>query len=239
MDDPKKLPDGSKETPRDASKGTPQGKGKLYTDAEISQIKADSAAMGQGREKKVATEEKEALTQELQATQARLDALERDQNQSRLAEARGDPTALRIHQREQAIATRERAAEGKDRDLTRREAQLKAGADALATDKGVVAIAYIAAKHGLATELLESFGITDPEALEKVAAGLAAAAKPKDGAEDGEEGGEVEAELEIDSGLNVGGLTGIKALAKANEDFAAGKITEEQFKVIASKHSND
>lgn len=115
--------------------------------------------------------------------------------------------------------------------MTRREAQLKAGAEALATDKGVVTIAYIAAKHGLETEVLESLGISDEETLEKVAEKLAAA-KPKEGEEGEEEG---EEELVIDSGLHAGGLAGIDALAKANRDFADGKITEAQLKDIASK----
>lgn len=213
------------------TKGTSQGKGKPYTDAEIAKIKSDAAAEA-GRQRKAAEVERDALKEDLQSTTSRLDALEREINESRLAEARGDPTELRKYQREQTVATREQGAAKKDRDLTRREAQLKAGAETLAKDKGVVTVAYIAAKHGLETEVLESLGISDEEVLEKVAAQLAAA-KPKGETEGDEEKGEEE--FNVDSGKTVGGLAGIDALAKANEDFAAGKITEAQLKDIASK----
>ena len=172
--------DESKGTPKDESKGTPKkAKGKLYTEEAIAKLKSDSAAMAQGRAEKVAKQEKEALTQELQDNKNRLDALEREANESRLAEARGDPTKLRDYQRDQAAARLTREQADKGRDLARREAQLKIDREQVDEDKGVVSVAYVAAKHGLKTETLEELGITDLETLEKVAVKLAAA-KPKE-----------------------------------------------------------
>lgn len=225
--------DESKGTPKDESKGTPKDKGKLYTDAEIDKIKANAAAMGQGREKKVAEQEKSALTQELQSTKSRLDALEREMDESRLAEAKGEPAQMPVYQREQAVKKRERQADDREGDLTRREGQVKADREEVDKDRGVVSIAYIAAKHGLETEELEELGISDHEQLEKVAAKLAAA-KPKEPGE-GEGEGEGEEEFTPDSGETAGGAGALAALEKANEDFQSGKITEKQLQEATSK----
>ena len=171
-------------TPKDETKGTPKDKGKLFTQAAIDRIKADSAKMGQGRAEVKAKQEKDDLTQELQSTKSRLDALERETGESRLAEARaGGDDSLRIYQREEAVRKRERQADERDGDLTRREGQVKTDRAEVDSDRGVVSVAYLAAKHGVAVEKLESYGITDPEALEKVAVDLAAA-KPKGKGED-------------------------------------------------------
>ncbi len=211
MDETKGTPkdESNKGTPKDESKGTPKDKGKLYTVAEIDKIKGDSAKMGQGRAEKVAEQEKGALTQELQSTKGRLDALESQVNESRLAEARGDPDQLRLYQRDQAIAKRERDVESRDSDLTRREGQLKTDREEVDKDKGVVSIAYIAAKHGLETEELESLGISDHDTLERVAEKLAAA-KPKgegEGEGEGEEGEPFVPDTGETTGSGAGALT--------------------------------
>jgi len=230
-------PDG---TPKDETKGTPKkAKGKLYTEAEIAKFKSDAAAMGQGRAEKVAKQEKEALTQELQDTKNRMDALEREVNETQLAEARGDSTKLRAYQREQATTKREREVADKERDVARREAQLKSDREEVDRDKGVVSVAYVAAKHGLETETLEELGISDMETLEKVAARLAAAGKQPETEEEktareareaaGEEG------IEPDAGETAGGAGTLEALEKANVDFSEGKITEKQLEEIAAK----
>ena len=186
----------TKGTPKDESKGTPKDKGKLYTEADIAKIKSDSAAMAQGRAEKTANQEKEALTQELQSTKSRLDALEAQGREARLAEARGDSTKMHAFQSEEALIARERQADDRDRDLTRREGQLKADREEVDKDKGVVSTAYLAAKHGLKVEDLEELGDLSPEALEKVAVKLAAA-KPKG---EGGEGGEGDESLKLDPG---------------------------------------
>lgn len=212
-DDPKGTPGMNPDgTPKkdDSNKGTPKDKGKLYAAAEIDRIKADSASMGQGRAEKVAKQEKETLTQELQSTKTRLDALERETGEARLAEARaGGDDSLRIYQREEAVRKRERQADGREGDLTRREGQVKADRAEVAKDIGVVSIATIAAKHGIDQERLEKLGITDPEQLELVAEELVASGKPPETEEEktareareaaGEEG------LKLDTGEGAGG----------------------------------
>ena len=90
------------------------------------------------------------------------------------------------------MTKRERQVGEKDRDFTRREGQIKTDRADVDKDRGVVAINVIAAKHGLEPEDLESLGISDPEALERVAEKLSPA-KPKGEGEGGEaEGGEDE-----------------------------------------------
>lgn len=194
------------------SKGgtTSKDKGKLYSDAEITKIKSDAAA-GAGRQRKAAEQERDTLKQDLQSATSRLDALEREQNESRLAEARGDPDQLRAYQREQDTKKREREAGDKEGDLVRREAQLKSDLDELAKDKGVVHIAYTAAEYGLDEEELKSLGISDPDTLDKVAEKLAAAKGKGTGEGEGEgegaeggEGGEGAEEFVPDSGEGTG-----------------------------------
>ena len=184
MDDPEGTPPGTPPgtKPGDESKkGTPKpkDKGKLYTTAAIDKIKSDAAAMAQGRAEKVAEGVKTALTEELDANKRRLDALEATAKESRVAQARGDPAAMRLFQREEGIDKRERDVETKERDLARREGQVKTDRETMDAEKSVFSVAYIAAKHGIAPEVLEDLGIKDPEALEKVAVQLAAGTKPE------------------------------------------------------------
>jgi len=234
---------------------TSKDKGKLYTAAQITKIESDAAAKA-GRLQKAAEVERDTFKKELESTNSRLDSLEREVNESRLAEARGDPEQLRIYNREQAVVKRERQAGDKERDLASREEQLKSDLETLATDKGVVNIAYIAAKHGLETEDLEDLGISDPEALEKVAEKLAAVKTKGEGEDadrqayqaletDAERAAFIEAHPDFEpegaEGLTpdtletTGGAGALATLAKANEDFQAGKITEKQLQEISSK----
>lgn len=191
--------DESKGTGKDASpgkSGQPPGskggtpKGKLYTNAEISKIKSDSAAMSDGRKAKVAEEARDTLREELQRNQSRLDALERERDESRLAEARaGGDKELLLYNREEVVKKRERQVEETVGDVTRREGQIKTDRAEVAKDRGIVSINVLAAKHGLEPEDLESLGISDPEALERVAERLAGTKpKGKGGEEEGESG---------------------------------------------------
>jgi len=195
------------------SKGgtTSKDKGKLYTDADIAKIKSDAAAEA-GRLRKAAEQERDSTKQELQSLTSRLDELERERNESRLAEVRGDPTKLSAYQSEQSAAKRQRDADAREREIARREAQVKADEEAISNKSRYVSVAEISAKHGIDMEELEELGISDPEQLEKVAEKLAAAkgttAKPPEGGE-GDEGGET---FTPDSGDTTG----------------AGELTEKQ-----------
>ena len=109
------------------------------------------------------------MTSELQTTQGRLEALEAQVNEARLAESKGDPDKLAAYQRDHSVGQRERTVADKEKDLARREGLLKTDREELDKDRGVVSVAYIAAKHGLSVERLENLGISDLETLEKVA----------------------------------------------------------------------
>ncbi len=182
---------------------TSKDKGRLYSAADIAKVISDAKSEA-GRLQKAAEQARDSLTGQLQTVSKRLNELEKTEDESRLAEARGDPSQLRLYQREQAVKTRERAAEEKEGDLKNREGQLKTDRADVDKDKGVVSVAYLAAKHGLKTEDLESLGISDPEALERVAEQLAAA---KGG--QGDKGGEgkegEEGEFSPDSSEGTGG----------------------------------
>ena len=199
----KNTSSGESEQSSSGTKGTSKDKGKLYTDAQIHQIKTSAGAEA-GRQRKASEQERDTLKEQLQSAESRLNSLEREQNESRLAEARGDPDKLRDYQERQALAREKRELQETLKDMTRREGQLKADRAEVDKDRGVVSIAYIAAKHGLEVEELESLGISDPEILERVAEKLATA-KPKG------EGGEVEEEtpgeepIVLDTGETTGG----------------------------------
>lgn len=227
LDGTKENKDKSSATPDDTSsglKGTSKDKGKLYTVDAITKIKSDSAAEA-GRQRVAAEHERDTLKQALQSTTNRLDALEREANESRLAEVRGDPEQLKAYQREQSNSKLQRELDDLRRELAREKEQLKADREAVDRDRSVVSVAYLAAKHGLETEVLESLGISDPEILERVAEKLAGAKPKTEPGEGGEEGGE---ELHPDSsegsGAGVGTLTtesveksSMASLAKALE----------------------
>lgn len=198
--------------------------GKFYTTADIEKIKSD-AITPVGREKAAAERERDELRKQNQSISQRLEAVEKEQNDNRLAEARGDPKALQIYQREQTLAKREREVATKESDVQSREAALKTEREAIDGDKHKVNIAYIAAKHGIDQDELESLGIKDADALEKVAEKLSAS---KGGAGEGEGGGEAgegtgEADYQPDSGEGAGGKS--KALtASAVEKMSVAEV---------------
>ena len=219
-DETKESKDKSSAEPGDTSgkpKGTSKDKGKLYTEEALAKIRSDAAAEA-GRQRVAAERERDALKQDLQSTNNRLDTLEREQNESRFAEARaGGPETLTAYQREQGATKLQRELDDLKRDLTRREEQLKVDREAVDKDRSVVSVAYLAAKHGLETEVLESLGISDPEVLERVAERLAGAKPVKEPGSvlEGEEIPSGEAsELVVDSGEGTGG--GVGALTAEN-----------------------
>ncbi len=212
-DETKESKDKSSAEPGDTSgkpKGTSKDKGKLYTEEALAKIRSDAAAEA-GRQRKVAETERDTLKQDLQTVTSRLDVLSREMEESRLAEARaGGPETLSAYQKEQGTTKRERELQDQTRDLTRREEQLKADREAVDKDRSVVSVAYLAAKHGLEVEELESLGISDPEVLGRVAEKLAAGKPAK--TEPGLEGEEIPSgeapELIVDSGEGTGGGVG-------------------------------
>ena len=204
------------------TKGTSKDKGKTYTDADIVKIQNDAKAEA-GRLQKAAEVERDSLKQDLQTANSRLDTLEKERDESRLAEVRGDPEQLRSYQREQTATKREREMADKERDLANREEQLKTDRAGVDKDRHVVSVAYLAAKHGLETEELESLGISDPDTLERVAEKLAGA-KPKETEPVLEEGetpsGEAQ-EFNHDSGETTGGVAGALTVESVEKSSVA------------------
>lgn len=217
------------------TKGTSKDKGKLYTEEALAKIRSDAAAEA-GRQRKAAELERDALKDRLEATNSRLDNLEREQNESRYAEARaGGSETLSAYQREQATIKQEKELQDKIRDLARREEQVKADREAVDKDRHVVSVAFLAAKHGLEPDALESLGISDPEVLERVAERLAGAKPAK------EPGSELESEeipsgeapeLFSDSGEGTGG--GVGTLTAENVEGSSIAAVEKALEKASS-----
>jgi len=187
-----------------AKKGGITSKGKSYTDEQIAKIRSDAAAEA-GRQRKAAEDKSKRLEGELQSVTSRLDSIERERNESLLAEARGDPDKLRNYQSEQTLSQRQREFEKRERDIIQREEQYKVDVEQLSKDRSVVSVAYVAAKHGLEPADLEDLGISDPDQLDKVAERIAARGTAAKTGGEGGEGGEDEDEFNPDSGDTLGG----------------------------------
>jgi len=152
-----------------------EAKGKVYTPEEIRKLQSDATA-AKGRELVHANAEIARLTKEGEATNARLDDIERAQTARAYDEARSDPSgnALRNIQAEESVRVREREVQARENEANRKEAQLKADREQFATESGETMVSVVAAKHGVSEERLAKLGITDKAILENVAAELKA-----------------------------------------------------------------
>lgn len=184
----KNTPSDESEQSSGETKGTSKTKGKLYTDAQIHQIKTTAGGEA-GRLRQAAERERDSLKEQLQSTSDRLNTLESERTESRLAEAQDNPEAARLLLREEALKRRTLQVEETLKDITRREGQVKADRTKVDEDRAVIDVAYVATKHGLAVERLEKYSHLDHETLEKVAEDIAAGKAPSplgEGAEDEE-----------------------------------------------------
>lgn len=213
---------------------TPGSEEKTHTEKQVTKKLSDAKAAA-GREQKKLTEQIEAanavsesLRQDAKVTNEKLTALQRQIDDAELDKARDDPQLLNLYQQKHDLETRATALEERERKVATGEAQLKADKVAIAEAKTEGMVVKVALKHHLSIEDLVGLNINDEETLDKVAAKIAAG-KGKTEKDAGD--------LTPDSALGSGGLTGIEALAKANEDFAAGKITEKQLREINQKVS--
>ena len=169
---------GSGDTSGDKSKQTSdKAKGKAYTPEAIQKIISD-AKSEEGRKWKQVEVERDQLKGTLGTLTTRLDDMERAQTASAYEEARKDPSgnALRSIQADEAVRVREKKAQERENEATRREAQLKADRELFATESGETMVSVIAAKHGVDEKRLADLGITDKTSLDKIAADMKAKA---------------------------------------------------------------
>ena len=224
MDETKETAQGNSEKTTSGSEAgtTSDKKGKTFTEEQVQKSLSDAKAEF-GRERVTLTKERDALKSDLESTTSRLGDLEKRINETELEGIRDNPELLKAYQQRQDLGTKAKALEVKERELAQREAQIKADVDTIASERKGATVASTAVKYGLNIEVLDSLGVDDPEALDKVAAAIVAG-KPKTS-----EGGEG---IIPDSGMSSGGLSDIQAREKANKDFSEGTITETEFRKI-------
>lgn len=182
---------------------TPDEKGKTFTEQQVTKKVSDLKAVA-GREQKKLTDQIEAanavsesLRQDAEVINGKLTALQRQIDDAELDKARDDPALLNLYQRKQDLEARATTLEERERKVATGEVQLKADKDAIAEAKRESMVVKVAVKYHLNIEDLSDLGITDEEALEKVAAKLAGGKPAKKDKDAGD--------LEPDSGLTSGG----------------------------------
>ena len=226
MDETKGTIQGTPQTagqPSGGEVGTTSGSNtpKQYTEEQHSKILSDTKAHF-GRERVTLTKERDTLKAELESTVSRLEELEGHVNEAELEKARDNPELLKTYQQRQDFGKRVKDLKAKEREIAQREAQLKVDTEAVAGEIKGAMVARIAVKHGLNIQQVESWGVTDEEALDKVAGDFA---KGKTG------------EPTVDSGISSGNLSDLQTREKANKDFSEGKISEKAFKGIVQVKS--
>lgn len=201
---------GKAEKDEKTSEGEPTStsdkKEKTFTEQQVTKMVSDAKAAA-GREQKKLADQLEAanavsesLRQDAETTKGKLTALQRQIDEAELDKARDDPQLLNLYQRKQDLEQRATAIEERERKVATSEAQLKADKEAIAKAKADATVAQVAVKYHLNIEDLADLGITDEEALEKVAAKIGKPSKKKAG-----EGEKEDEDLMPDSGLTSGG----------------------------------
>jgi len=168
------------------------------------------------------------LTKSVEIAQKRADDAEAaltqfkaDRDTAEMESVREDPDKLSVLQLRQQVRKEEAALKVAQKALEKEKLEHTAEIEAAAETQKEIAVWQMAVKHGVDPVLLKSLDIDSPEKLDIVAKALAAN-KPKTPSEPGTG--------EPDSSISAGGLTGIDALAKANDDFSKGLITEKQLR---------
>lgn len=215
------------ETTQDTSagqKGTSQPETPTLTEAQAKarETKAVSDALAKAGRIAKQLEQKEAA---ITARQAELDARQKALDDAELEAIKGDPDLETQYRRKQDFAKKETALAADRRKLEQEKIEHQTEIDAARASKKEITIWEIAQRHGVDANTLKELNLETPEQIESVAKAMAAgkAAEPPPGGEP-------------DSLKTKGGLIGIDALAKANEDFAAGRITEKQLREIRDQN---
>ncbi len=165
-------------------------KAKMYSEEEVKQrhSKLDKTIAQLTRELTEARQSGETTASDLKAMQKQLDDAE-------VARIGDDPEKVSVYQLRRTGQEERSKAAAEKREAARLMAEAKAEREAMAADKAEIAIGKLAIKYKLPDKTLRDLGITDIEALEKVAVTLAAnmavKAKPEG--------------FNLDSGLSSGG----------------------------------
>ncbi len=155
--------------------------------------------------------------QSYESTTAELTALRRQIDDAEAERYKDDPTQLSLYERQRKQRERDAALAAREKTIAQREAKIKADEEEVAKIKTDAVIAKLTAKYKLPENSLSGLGITDPEALAKVAV-VMAANRLKAGAGD----------FNPDSGLTKGGAT-----EPTQEQI--DKMTDVQYREWASK----
>jgi len=194
--------------------------------AQVTKAVSDALATAGRTAKKFEQREAATKAQEeaLTARQAELDARQQKLDDAELEAIKGDPDLEAQYRRKQGLAIKEKALAEDKRKFEQEKTQHQADIDAANATKKEIAIWEIAAKYGADPVALKELNLDTPEQIEAVAKAMSAGKAKEPGTG------------EPDSGKTKGGLIGIDALAKANEDFVAGRITEKQLREVRDQN---
>lgn len=163
-----------------AGKGTSkEGKPITLPQKDYQKLKSDAEASA-GRAKDLATTraERDTLTGQVQTLTSRLEAVETESRNRAFDEARrsGDSGAIQAFERTDRLNQQEKTLIDGQAELKRGQLQLRADQEELSRTQVTLTIPKIVAKYKLdeaAQTHLEELGITDEDALDKVAARIA------------------------------------------------------------------
>lgn len=207
------LPEGGQPSTGQVNPSEPQVK--MIPEEEVNKrhSKLDKTISQLTRELKEARDSNDSTASELGAIRKELD-------DAKMAQLGDDPEKISAYQLRRT-AQEERTKAAKERaDATRELREAKAEREALAADKAEITIGRLAIKYKIPERTLSELGITDSDALEKVAVTLAANMKVSRDIKD--------TGLIPDSGLSTGGKG-----EPTQEDLT--KMSEAQYHEWASK----
>lgn len=190
------LPADQTGTTSKTGKGTSkEGKPVTLSQKDYTKLKSDAeASAGRAKELTTTKTDRDNLKGQVETLNTRLEALETATRNAALAEAQksGDSGALTLFNKTDSLNQRERAIIDRESKVKQRELQVQADEEESGRTKATLTIPKIVAKYKLdeaGQTHLEELGITDEEALDKIAARMAATgALPETETEETEEG---------------------------------------------------
>jgi chromosome segregation ATPase len=161
---------------------TTPGETKTYTFEEYSKLSKEKKATD-GRVKTLNADlaktqsERDEIKAELQETNSRIEELENNMREQRLASYRDDPEKLKHALAEDDVAVRAKDIDKRERTLKARQKEIEAREQYLNETTVKNLCSTLAAKYGADVNELLELGISDPEKLEKYAKRLGSSTK--------------------------------------------------------------
>jgi len=204
--------------PSDPETG-PSTTAKVYSEAEVEELVKQRHSK---LDKRIAELEKQGSELE-SARQRAKEAEDRAAQVQKQIEARelegikDDPELVKLYQRRKELDDKAKTLDARERELSRKELQIKTESEAIAKTLRQSTISGIATKYGVEVKVLEELGIDDADRLEKVAKIIG---KPKAQPET----------VKPDSGLSVGGghPTNEQLDKMSMADYAKWRKSQEQ-----------